>query len=112
MNELTKFDKTQTVGCLSGRLGCTRVGGVNVERDAVSLAVAFMDSGMVRPFRSTIPGRDEVQVGRWHAFRKRDEPESKDVLLNEDTLIWGDERAVPLPEDLQSLERVTILYSA
>lgn len=101
VNALTKFDKTQTVGCLSGRLGGTSFGGTSVDRDAVSLAVAFMDSGTVRPFRSTIPGRDEVQVGRWHAFRKRDDPDNTDV---EDAPVWGNEKPVPLPEDLRALE--------
>ncbi|KAF7767884.1 hypothetical protein Agabi119p4_7127 [Agaricus bisporus var. burnettii] len=94
VNELTRFDRTRTVGCLSGRLGGTTISEVKMDQDVVSLAVAFMDSGMVRPFRSTIPGRDEAQVGRWHAFRKKDEPEPVEVPLDDDTLVWGDERAL------------------
>ena len=105
--ELANLTRTQTVGCLSGRLGNTNINGKKVEEDILSLSVAVLDSKNVRSFRSTIPGKEEAQVGRWHAFRRKNEDVKKYYPLIEGVSwkeVWEGDRALPLPEDLQSLE--------
>ncbi|KAF8890772.1 hypothetical protein BD779DRAFT_1517001 [Infundibulicybe gibba] len=98
---------SQSLGCLSAPLP-----GYG---DHVACAVALFDSGSVVPFRSTIQGRAEVQVGRWHAFRKRDDTTGVDdareyALMGDSTHpvdwenVWnrnmGGEQ---LPDELQDL---------
>jgi hypothetical protein len=65
------------------------------------------DSANVIPFRSTIPGREEAQVGRWHAFRRKGESVNKEDSL-EEGVSWGDVwegggKPVALPEELRSV---------
>ena len=72
----------------------------------------------VVPFRSTIPGQTQPQVGRWHAFRKKDgaTDDENDYELNSrvgidnGTVSWEDiwnrssSKKIPLPEELRTLE--------
>ncbi|KAE9392177.1 hypothetical protein BT96DRAFT_1000588 [Gymnopus androsaceus JB14] len=42
-------------------------------------------------FRSTIPGKEKIQVGRWHAFRRKDETKlehEESISLPEGTVDW------------------------
>ncbi|KXN88542.1 hypothetical protein AN958_07178 [Leucoagaricus sp. SymC.cos] len=102
------FDNTRTIGCLSGRLGSTCINGKNIGNDIVSLSVGVWDSKDVKSFRSTIPGREEAQVGRWHAFRKKEEEEKrKDYSLNEGVSweeVWDGGKGALLPEELRPLD--------
>lgn len=106
VNQLVNLDKTRTVGCLSGPLDRTRINGTSIANDAVSLSVAVFDSQTIKTFRSTIPGREETQVGRWHAFRRK-EDEDKEYSLNEGMSwedVWKDNQSISLPEELRTLE--------
>ncbi|PCH40338.1 hypothetical protein WOLCODRAFT_131359 [Wolfiporia cocos MD-104 SS10] len=40
---------------------------------SIACSIALFDKRYVTPFRSTIPGRQAAQVGRWHAFRTRED---------------------------------------
>lgn len=65
VNRLTSFSN-HTVGCLSAPL----LGPYN---SLISCSLAVFDPSEAILFRSTIPGRTVPQVGRWHAFRKKDD---------------------------------------
>ncbi|KAH7923827.1 hypothetical protein BV22DRAFT_1035883 [Leucogyrophana mollusca] len=100
------------VGCLSAP-----VPGV-----ALSCSVAAFSRNEAVSFRSTIPGRAEPQVGRWHAFRKKEETTAASLTdIQEDkngSVKWDDvwDRSVgfdALPEELRALrpESVTsVIY--
>lgn len=63
---LTEFS-SQTIGCLSSPLP-------HFEPHAlISCSLAVFENSSITPFRSDIPGRASPQVGRWHAFRKKDD---------------------------------------
>ena len=72
-------------------------------------SVAVFDAKGVTPFRSTIPGKEPTQVGRWHAFRKRDETIPLEPLPQESEgidweSVWAKSRSAPdLPPELQGL---------
>ncbi|GLB45542.1 hypothetical protein LshimejAT787_2301020 [Lyophyllum shimeji] len=96
VTRLTTFSPT-TLGCLSAPLP-------NQNRIACSLAL-FPSSSAV-PFRSTIPGRPTPQVGRWHAFRKKDHDDVPSAPQGE--LSWSEvwnrnAGGVALPPALQDL---------
>ena len=104
---LMSLTSTRTVGCLSGRLGNTKINDKSIEEDVLSLSVAVLDSRNVKSFRSTIPGREEAQVGRWHAFRRKSEDVDTEYPMIE-AVSWEEVRqggrTLPLPDDLQLLE--------
>ncbi|KAF9063282.1 hypothetical protein BDP27DRAFT_1299738 [Rhodocollybia butyracea] len=58
---LTFSSSSESVGCLSAPL----IPG------SISCSIALFDPQNVVTFRSTIAGKEKVQVGRWHALRKR-----------------------------------------
>lgn len=60
----------ETIGCLSAPLS-----GPGAE-EYISCSVAVLEKSRVVPFRSEIRGRAAPQVGRWHAFRKKDATEA------------------------------------
>lgn len=60
VNHLTTFSSC-SVGCLSAP---------TQEDDTISCSLAFFDRQYATPFRSSIPGRAPIQVGRWHSFKK------------------------------------------
>lgn len=107
VNSLTALEKTRTIGCLSSPLGGTRINGRSIEKNVVSLSVAVFHSHTVKYFRSTIPGKEEIQVGRWHAFRRKGAGENKEYSLKEGTSwedVWKNNQGVALPEELRTLE--------
>ncbi|KAF9446373.1 hypothetical protein P691DRAFT_804022 [Macrolepiota fuliginosa MF-IS2] len=116
VNGLMNLENTRTIGCLSGRLGSTQINGKDIGNDTLSLSVAVFDSRTVKSFRSTIPGREETQVGRWHAFRRKEEKEGTEYPLNEGVSwedVWKGNKETLLPEELRTLdlsEIQSILY--
>jgi hypothetical protein len=72
--------KARMVGCLSGPVSDIELPVQN--RVGHSCAMAVFDSRHCVPFYSGLQGRKEVQVGRWHSFRRKlpDESERLDVL--------------------------------
>lgn len=105
-----------TVGCLTDAL----------QGDArLSCAVAVFDAAHCVPFRSTLAGRVQPQVGRWHAFRKQSEGELPGSATGAPD--WGDAAgsgaavdweavwsrssqpsAASLPQALQSIPQVSL----
>ena len=71
-----------SIGCLSAPLGTPWAPA----GDLIACSLAAFDRSTT--FRSTIPGRQAAQVGRWHAFRKHD---SEEVSANHNEVIQ-DER--------------------
>lgn len=67
VSRLTTFS-SQTTGCLSAPLPGPASDGL------ISCSIGLFDVKKATPFRSIIPGRAAPQVGRWHAFRQRDDP--------------------------------------
>ena len=88
----------QSAGCISAP---------PTSGDCLSCSVAVFDRKSVVFFRSTLPGRTAPQVGRWHAFRKKDqanEPEPPlDTGLNWNN-IWERSNAAKPPSELQRLK--------
>ncbi|KAJ3760187.1 hypothetical protein EV360DRAFT_40397 [Lentinula raphanica] len=110
VDTLMTFSPTSSLGCLSSPL----VPGY------ISCSVALLDPRNATLFRSTIPGREQTQVGRWHAFRRKDDGEYNDFKLPEGNFDWEDlwktTRTNPrqqMPDELTRLdtERVSsVLY--
>ncbi|ESK96870.1 hypothetical protein Moror_6448 [Moniliophthora roreri MCA 2997] len=73
VNVLTSFSTT-SLGCLSAPLTWS-MGTEKMGYNPISCSVALLDKEHCVLFRSTIPGRAQTQVGRWHAFRMKDEDE-------------------------------------
>jgi hypothetical protein len=124
---LTKFNKRgHTIGCLSDSFLAVDFSKINHiwehenhSKPILSCSIGIFDSSRVVPFRSTIPGKTQPQVGRWHSFRKDDiDDDENEYELNSrigtgnDTVSWEDiwnrsaSKNIPLPEELRSLEKV------
>jgi hypothetical protein len=102
VNRLTTFSR-HTAGCLSAPLPGNY-------RSLISCSLAIFDPSETVVFRSTIPGRAAPQVGRWHAFRKKDD-DDQDVRRGLDDVFdnWGEvwDRSAgenKLPVELQGLK--------
>ena len=100
VNCLTTFSH-HTVGCLSGPLPGNY-------HSFISCALAVFDPSEAVLFRSTIPGRASPQVGRWHAFRKKDHDHDQ-MALHAVYHNWGElwDRSFgqnELPIELQGLK--------
>ncbi|RDB16060.1 hypothetical protein Hypma_003478 [Hypsizygus marmoreus] len=98
---LTTFS-TQAIGCLSAPLPDRSYQNLI----ACSLAVFKPEDCVV--FRSTIPGRPTPQVGRWHAFRNKDEAPTQNHAPPEGAFNWADiwdgsAGGVLLPPSLQQI---------
>jgi len=105
VDALTTWPNANTIGCLTSP----------THSDTVTCSIAFFENQRSVLFRSTIPGREQTQVGRWHSFRK---PQSRDTSLNVASLldkreqgrnwddIWntGGHEDVELPEELQGVD--------
>lgn len=98
-----------SIGCLSApaRIGHNSVVGSNAPFETVC-SVAVFDGDMVTPFRSTIPGKEPTQVGRWHAFRKRDAVSARMELPQASSgidweSVWAKRTTPALPPELQTL---------
>ena len=122
---LTKFNKRgHTLGCLSDSFldvdfsKCNHIWDhENHSKPVLSCSLGIFDSSRVVPFRSTIPGKSQPQVGRWHALRKKDGTDGDNgyelnaqVATDNGTVSWEDiwnrsaSKNIPLPEELLSLE--------
>jgi hypothetical protein len=122
---LTKFNKGgHTLGCLSDSFSAVDFSQSNYiwdhensSKPILSCSLGIFDSAQVVPFRSTIPGKTQPQVGRWHSFRKKDDIDNQnDYELNsrvgteDGTVSWEDiwdrsaSKDILLPEELRSLE--------
>ena len=105
LSELVASVKTlsnNTVGCLSAPIPSSRPAWQ--QRTAVSLA--SFDEKYATLFRSTIPGKKQVQVGRWHAMHQKEEqPDTQDYSKDIDweSAFADSHEGNPLPEALQSL---------
>lgn len=115
--------KSRVMGCLSDSLSEIDIPGLK-DRYGLSCAIAIFDSMHCVPFYSDLPGRKEVQVGRWHSFRRKETMEE-----NEDVFVGagggnGDENRIDwealwnrrtssntslLPEELRSIPSVVFL---
>jgi hypothetical protein len=126
VNILKKFNKKRghTLGCLSDSFSAVDfsksnhiLGHENYSNPILSCSLGIFKSSRVVPFRSIIPGKTQPQVGRWHAFRKKDSTEDEDeydlnarVGTDNGTVSWEDiwnrsgSKNIPLPEELRSLE--------
>ncbi|KII96207.1 hypothetical protein PLICRDRAFT_663471 [Plicaturopsis crispa FD-325 SS-3] len=112
VTRLTSLSDADSIGCLSAPLPGHAFDG------SIACSLAVFDGRASRVFRSTIPGRAAPQVGRWHAFRKKDDEPldtEKEFAMGatwED--IWDRSASVdPLPAELQDLSPQsvdTILY--
>ncbi|KAI0917578.1 hypothetical protein AcW1_007253 [Taiwanofungus camphoratus] len=97
---------SHSAGCLSANLNPE-----NSIKEHILCSVAIFDSGKATPFRSTIPGKPAVQVGRWHSFRKRDEQDLANATHTGDDLadinwedVWARKTSSKaLPSALQAL---------
>ena len=122
---LTKFNKRgHTLGCLSDSFLAVDLSNSNHiwdhenhSKPILSCSIGIFDSSRVVPFRSTIPGKAQPQVGRWHAFRKKDGNDDENeyelnarVQTDNGTVSWEDiwnrsaSKNIPLPEELRSIE--------
>lgn len=109
---LTEFS-SQSIGCLSAPLPGS------ISQTLISCSLAIFDPEQSVLFRSEIAGKASPQVGRWHAFRKKDDVPSQiegQEELKED-VNWGDvwNRNTgdnPLPSQLQGLESALPLCKA
>lgn len=84
-------------------------------RDTTVCSVATFDNTLVVPFWSEIPGKEATQVGRWHAFRKREDtaPDLMQAAMQEEgrEMDWEDvwaqkSSSLVLPEGLDALRCV------
>ncbi|THV03608.1 hypothetical protein K435DRAFT_621752, partial [Dendrothele bispora CBS 962.96] len=105
VDALTVWPNANTIGCITAP----------THSDAVTCSIALFDSRKAVPFRSTIPGCEQTQVGRWHSFRK---PQSQESSLNVASLLekreqgknWDDlwstggHEDIVLPEELKSVD--------
>ena len=124
---LTKLNnRGPTLGCLSDPFSAVDFSKSNhiwdhkndKSKPILSCAIGMFDSSRVVPFRSTVPGKTQPQVGRRHSFRKKDDSSDDEneyelnprVVADNGTLSWEDvwnrsiSKNIQLPEELRSLE--------
>lgn len=93
-----------TVGCLSAPL----------TPGYISCSLAVLNPETAIPFRSIIPGKEQTQVGRWHAFRKKNEEtagqEEENLSFPEGVVDWdklwktnSKRKGKGLPDELMNL---------
>lgn len=103
---------SQTIGCLSAPLPWKN------NRNLISCSLAIFRKHDCTIFRSTIPGKASVQVGRWHAFRKKEEDiDFGDGGIADGNVNWEDvwgrnTGGNLLPPDVQHLRSVLALCSS
>ncbi|KAF8899808.1 hypothetical protein CPB84DRAFT_1681063 [Gymnopilus junonius] len=72
-----KMHMGHTIGCLADSFSSTTFEEPPISRvsngDSLSCSIGIFDSNLCVPFHSTLPGRTQPQVGRWHSFRKKNE---------------------------------------
>lgn len=98
---LTTSCHGQHVGCLSAAIPTLGY------HDLISCSIAIFDRQQTRAFRSTIVGKPSPQVGRWHAFRNRndDKARSSEPLGDVDSWnsAWSRSYSSELPKDLEGI---------
>ncbi|KAJ3909032.1 hypothetical protein F5879DRAFT_188923 [Lentinula edodes] len=101
VDTLMDFSSTSSLGCLSAPLSS----------GYISCSIALFDPKNAISFRSTIAGQEKTQVGRWHAFRRKDERKEEDLTLLEGTVDWdrlwksnGRGTRKDLPDELTRLD--------
>ena len=114
--------KGRLVGCLSGPVSelalPLKSGGAEL-----SCAIAIFDSAQCVPFYSSLSGRKEVQVGRWHSFRGKEDIQEGIGGLEVDNgtdVNWEDiwnrkhskTSAELLPKELLSIPCVNLVLSS
>lgn len=97
------------VGCLSAPVPSSS----EALRAGVTCSLAIFHKDNTVAFRSEIPGRNAPQVGRWHAFRKKDQDPTgfgtgATAQTDADDVNWEDVWAKhvdvpPLPSELMSI---------
>lgn len=101
----------RSLGCLSAPLP-PRAGHTSKNVPQISCSIGSFPDATCVPFRSIIPGKRAPQVGRWHAFREKDDviAPSRGMRELEEGVNWEDvwagagTRATPsLPKELESL---------
>jgi hypothetical protein len=111
VSRLTKIS-CQTIGCLSAPLPGLAYEGF------ISCALAVFDQRNAVSVRSTIPGRAAPQVGRWHAFRQKNDKSDEELppgmenglseSINWDNVWDRSAGENTLPKDLQALRYVCV----
>ena len=109
----------RAAGCLSAPVPVSTIPTVRGCREReqwqrrVAVAVAAFDSARATLFRSAIPGRAPVQVGRWRApgLHGQGQGHGRDVGAYTEEIGWSETLArfsgeAKMPEALQSLEYV------
>lgn len=105
------------VGCLSAPVPSSH----EALRTSVACSLAIFHKDNATVFRSDIPGKSTPQVGRWHAFRKKDHTDfgmGEAVQTDTENVNWEDVWAKnvdvpPLPSGLESISYVyLILYAS
>ena len=81
VSALSALSSSGSVGCLSAPLThpATATIATTTPTTAAPIAcsLAFFRKDHAVPFRSEIPGRPEIQVGRWHAMRRKGEKDEE-----------------------------------
>lgn len=100
VSRLTGFS-AQTTGCLSAPLG-------EMHEEVISCSLAIFDRRSATQFRSTLAGRPAPQVGRWHAFRKKEEEPLEMEGFDQEGVDWDavwdrSARKTLLPPELDTL---------
>lgn len=100
----------RTVGCLSASHHELLEPRAHQKRPT-HVSIAAFHRHLVVPFRSTIPGKEPTQVGRWHAFRKREDATAHAQLPEQSTgvdweRIWAKKETAEVPPELEELRCV------
>ncbi|KAI0060347.1 hypothetical protein BV25DRAFT_1908395 [Artomyces pyxidatus] len=107
VSALTAVSTVDNVGCLSAAFPERQASS----RQRIACSLAFFDKHTATLFRSTIRGRAETQVGRWHAMRKKEDARQLDSDHElEGEVKWEDvwsrsEREDELPPELRDLSK-------
>jgi len=81
-----KSNAGRVLGCLTDSFTSTKFTGANPDLNAVSCSIGVFESQSCVPFHSTLLGREQPQVGRWHSFRKKEG--DTDALGNKAAQEW------------------------
>lgn len=104
------------VGCLSAPVPSSN----EALRTSVACSLSIFHKDNASAFRSDIPGKSAPQVGRWHAFRKKDQPDfgiGEEMRADMENVNWEDVWAKnvdvpPLPSVFKSIPYVSVTVCA
>ncbi|KAL0576502.1 hypothetical protein V5O48_005477 [Marasmius crinis-equi] len=77
---LTSFSE-RSVGCISSPEPAHN-------QDVISCSITLLDNATTSLFRSTIPGREMIQVGRWHSYTPKNNRETRSEEKSLDEVGW------------------------